>query len=263
MSKTIFVSGATGFQGMAITKELTSQGYEVRALKSKAGNDAVSIANVNLYPGGYQDKEALDIVMEGVSAAVYSFPLIFDVNLAELYTINFIEAAKKREVELVIFNSNFDLPKVQTEWLALNLKVRIKSLLDQSGLNVITLMPDIYLDNLAAPWSIPVIMNEGLLPYPIASDVKIPWISHLDLGKYVASAITRPGLSGSVLPIGGNLLSGDEIAEAISKEIEREVKFMSITPGEFENQLKPGFGELAARESLTYTGMLIRIRRAL
>jgi uncharacterized protein YbjT (DUF2867 family) len=243
----IFVSGAAGFQGGNITQELLDNGHKVTTLKqSKTGTQVR--ADIDIIAGGLQNISALNEALEGVDAAVYMFPLIFDLKLAKEYTKNFISAAKQQKVPLIVFNTGFDLPALNHELLAINLKVEIKQLLDASGLNVITLVPDVYIDNLAAPWSIPVILEHNILPYPVASNSKIPWVSHADLAKYVTSAIEKPELAGQVIPIGGALFTGEEIAEVISSEIGKKINFVSLTAEDFEQQISPTFGELAGRE---------------
>ena len=87
-----------------------------------------------------------------------------------------------------------------------------------------------------------------VLPYPVAAGNKVPWISHADLAKFVAAAITKPELAGQTFPIGGNLYTGEEIAEAISVEINQTINFVPMTPDEFEQQIAPSFGDLAGKE---------------
>ncbi len=244
----VFVTGATGFQGSSIAKELLGEHHQVVTLKRDPNNGMPPMVGIDVIAGGLESKDSLKKAMKGVQAAVYSFPLIFDLELAKSYTENFISAAKQENVNLIVFNSTFHLAPSKTGFLALDIKVTIKELLDASGLNVITLAPDIYLDNIAAPWSIPVILENKIVPYPIKSDQKLPWISHSDLGKYVAKAIVKPELAGQTLPIGGNLITGNEIASAISSKINQSLHFIAVPVDEFENQLKPGFGELAAQE---------------
>ena len=246
MKKKIFVSGATGAQGGAIATQFISQGDEVVSLSLK--NEQPSVSGLKLLKGGFQDVNALEHALENVDAAVYTFPLIFDIELAKKYTTNFIKSAEKQNVPLVVFNAGFDLLKQKSGLLALDLKAEIKQLFDNSDLNVITLIPDIYIDNLAAPWSIPVIFNQGILPYPISSGEKVPWISHVDLAKFVVSAAKQTELIGRELPIGGNLYSGEEIAQAISSHINKPVQFVAVAPDDFEKQLAPNFGDLAAKE---------------
>ncbi len=240
----IFVSGATGAQGGNIAQQFIQEGHSVVTLSSKDDTPK----SVEAIKGGFSDIGAIESALNGVDVAVFTFPLLFDLSLADEYASNFSAAAKKKGVPLVIFNTSFDLASKETGMIALDLKIRIKNIFDQSGLNVITLIPDIYIDNFAAPWSIPVILNEGILPYPIPNGHKIPFISLLDLGRNVVAAAGKPNLAGQALPITGNLLTGDEIASAISTKIGRKVNFLSVTPDDFEKQLTSSFGELAARE---------------
>lgn len=245
MKDKIFVLGAKGYQGSAIAKELLNKNYEVVTL-SRTIEETES--DLTVLKGELSNKAILLKSMTNVKAAVYTFPLIFDEGIAETYTTNFIESAKKQNVPLIVWNTGFDLPSEKQGMISLDLKVKIKELFDASGLNVITLVPDIYLDNVSAPWSISVIQNNSIIPYPIDKGKKMPWISHVDLAKYVVAAIEKPELSGSVLPIGGNLVNGNEIAEAVSDVLGKKVEFLSITPDYFQEQLTGGFGELAAKE---------------
>ena len=243
----IFVSGAGGYQGGNIAQQLIKKGHHITTLR-RSGDNISKMPNVRVEKGGLENKEALKNVLTGVDAAVFALPLLFDLNVAEEYTKNFINAAKEENVPLVVFNVGSDLAEKSNDLLVLNLKVKVKNLLDASNLNVITLVPDIYIDNISAAWSIPVILNNNIVPYPVAAQSKVPWISHTDLGKYVASAVEKPELSGRVLPIGGNLLTGEEITDAISLETGKELSYVPLTPDEFEKQISPAFGVLAGRE---------------
>lgn len=244
----VFVTGATGFQGGNIAGALLSENHQVTTLKRNPDIGMPATEGIEVIKGGLDNRESLATAMRGTQAAVYSFPLIFDMELAKSYTENFIAAAKQENVGLIVFNTTFHLAKQETGFLALDLKVAMKKQFDASGLNVITLAPDIYIDNIAAPWSVPVILENKIVPYPLASEKKVPWISHSDLAKYVVKAISKPELAGQTLPIGGNLISGNEITAAISSEIGQELNFVPVSVDEFEKQLTPGFGELAAKE---------------
>lgn len=244
----VFVNGATGFQGGSIAQALLNDGHEVVTIKRKPSEGNSARAGIKVLQGGLENQASLEQAMNGVQAAVFSIPLVFDMEVAKSYAQNFIAAVKAENVKLVINNTTFHLPKEETGFLALDMKVATQKLFDASGLNVITLAPNIYLDNIAAPWSIPVILEHKIVPYPLAADQKNPWISHTDLGKYVAKAISKPELAGTTLPIGGDLITGKEIATAIGAKVNQDLNFVPVPVDEFEKQLAPGFGELAARE---------------
>jgi uncharacterized protein YbjT (DUF2867 family) len=249
MNNRIFVSGATGFQGGSIANALLSKGNEVITLSRTSESKSKNKNELQIMSGGLEDKAAIAKALENTNKAVFTLPLIFDKNEAKIYVENFIAAAEEtKELSLVVFNSGFDLPKETTGFLGQDLKVEIKALFDNSNLNVITLMPDIYIDNLAAPWSIPVIQEHNILPYPVVSGQKVPWVSHTDLAKFTASAIEKPELASKTLPIGGNIVTGEEIASVISNAIGKQINFVSVAPDDFEKQLAPAFGDLAAKE---------------
>ncbi len=248
MNDTIFVLGATGVQGAKISDVLIENGNRVITISSESSKNTNEKTNVEIITGSLEDKKSLTKALKGVTKAVYTFPLIFDMEKAVSYTNNFITVAKEASVELIVFNTSFHLPISDTGFLSLDIKRKISNLFSESGLNVITLMPDIYMDNLIAPWMKPLIMNDGIIPYPIAEEQKVPWISQYDLGKAVCKVLDIPSLSGKILPIGENIYTGKEIAQEISREIQKEVNFIALTPDEFEDNLVEGFGSLAARE---------------
>lgn len=240
----IFVSGATGAQGGNIAHHLVAANHKVITLSSKT----TQVNTIEIVAGGLQDVEALKKALYQVDAAVFMLPLVFDVALAQTYTNNFVEAAKAQNVPLVVYNTSFDLPSEETGKITLDMKLKAKAVFAGSGLNVITLVPDIYIDNMVAPWSLPVIMNDGVLPYPIANHTKVPFISLSDLGRFTTAAVTKPELAGKTLPVGGNLFTGEEIAAAMTEKLGKTVNFVGVKPNDFEQQLIPAFGEVPARE---------------
>ncbi|PCE62891.1 SDR family oxidoreductase [Sediminicola luteus] len=247
MEQQIFVSGATGFQGRPTAQLLQKKGYTVNTL-SPSTKSPKKQEDLRVYPGSLDSHDALGKALNGVEKAVFGLPLIFDLEQAISYTQNFIATAELAGVRLVVFNTGFDLPQNETGLLALDLKIAIAKLFKASSLKVITLMPDIYIDNLVAPWSLPLIVQQNIMPYPVPADALVPWISHNDLARFTVAALERPELAGQTLPIGGQLHSGEEIAQAISAHLGKSVDFIPVAPDDFEAQLKDGFGTLAAQE---------------
>jgi len=244
MREKIFVANASGVQGSQIAAQLMEEGYEVSTLI----RTEKTLKGVEVHVGNLNETKEIQTALKGVKAAVYTFPMVFEEQVAITYTTNFIKACQKEGVDLVIFNAASELPKTKTGLLALDIKLVMDDLFKTSDLNVITLVPDIYIDNLAAPWSIPVILEHGILPYPIASEQAIPWISHIDLAKYVLAALKQPSLAGQQLPINSNCWTGEEISAELSKYLGRTINFVSLSPNDFEAQLAPAFGVPMAKE---------------
>ncbi|WP_010179055.1 SDR family oxidoreductase [Aquimarina agarilytica] len=248
MANRVFVTGATGFQGMKIAQSLINAGDKVVTLSRSFDATNQTFDGLEVVSGSLNNLEDLSKAFKEVNKAVFTCPLVFDIEVAKTYATNFINAAKANNVELVVYNSSFDLPEEETGLVALDIKVLIKDLFKESGLNVINLVPDIYLDNASAPWSVPVILNHKIFPYPVKEGKKFPWISHSDLGKFTALAINKPELAGKTLSIGGSLVSGEEIASAISEQVGEQINFVSLTPDAFQKEITPAFGELAGKE---------------
>lgn len=247
-TKRIFVSGALGFQGKSIAELLVKNGYEVQTLSRNTDPNSITKGSFKITKGSLEVIDDVREALKEIDKAVFTLPLVFDKNQAVQMTQNFIEAAKSEGIKQVVFNTGFDLPIKEEGLVAMDIKVLMKKMFDDSGLAVTTVVPDIYIDNLIAPWSLPLIMDQAILPYPVKNGQKVPWISHYDLAKFVVSAIEKPELTGQVLPIGGNLYTGEEIAMAISEKIGKNIQFIGLTPDDFEKNLAPSFGPVAAKE---------------
>jgi NADH dehydrogenase len=73
MAKRVLVTGASGFVGKAVVRELVLRGWEVRALVNRA---AVVADGVTSFSGGLFDAAALARAMEGCSAVVHLVGII-------------------------------------------------------------------------------------------------------------------------------------------------------------------------------------------
>ena len=102
----VFITGATGFQGSKIASALLENNNTVITLKRDLNSGMPALEGVEVIQGGLENKEALATTMSGAQAAVFSFPLIFDMELAKSYTENFIAAAKQENVGLIISDYN-------------------------------------------------------------------------------------------------------------------------------------------------------------
>ena len=111
----VFVTGATGFIGGNLTRELLRQGYQVRALVRK-GTDRKAIAglNVELAEGDLLDAKSLEDALSGCEAlfhvaALYGFwaanpRLFYDTNVRG--TENIMRAARKNNIKKIVYTSS-------------------------------------------------------------------------------------------------------------------------------------------------------------
>lgn len=245
----VLVYGATGVQGSAVVRQLLQEGYHVRTLVRDAQkSQALQQAGAEVAVGNLNNLELLTQANEGVNAAVLQLPLDFSPAVVE-YGRNAIDAAKKAGVELFIFNTSVIVPAATTGVKALDLKREVETYLHQSGLPAIILRPTFYMENLAAPWSAPNILQHRTVAYPMTSDFMASWITVEDLAAFVAQALKRPELSGSIFNIGGpETLTGEDIARQFSKFLGHEVNYYPIPLDQFEQQMNAAIGEPVGTE---------------
>jgi NAD(P)H dehydrogenase (quinone) len=245
MNNTILVTGATGYQGAAVVKELTQQSYNVKAMVHN--ND--SILDVEKVQANFDDAISLTKAFEGIEKVYLSFPLIFDKEKLLLFAANIVTAWQVSEVKQFVFNTNLPVQKEKVGLIAFDAKLAIENYFDAAGLPYISLRPTLYLDNLSAPFLLPVIQANSILPYPVPANKKIAWMSHIDLAKFVAATFKYPELIGKKFDIGGKqLLSGEEMASSISTIAGRHIQFIPVSPDDFEAQITPAFGAITAKE---------------
>lgn len=111
----VFLTGATGFIGGNLARELVRQGYDVRALVRKGSNlKSIEGINLELVTGDLLDKASLEKGMEGCevlfhTAAMYTFwaqnpALIYKTNVHG--TENIFTAAKSKQIKKIIYTSS-------------------------------------------------------------------------------------------------------------------------------------------------------------
>jgi NAD(P)H dehydrogenase (quinone) len=250
MKKKVLVTGATGFQGTAVVKVLIDKGFEVRGLAlENEDTTLLKNAGVEVFLGNFGDENSLIAAFQDIEKVYLSFPLIFDETILLQFAQNVVNAWKQSSVKLFVFNTNLPVYSEKTGLAAFDTKLAIEQYFDAEKLPYISLRPTLYMDNLSAPFLLPVIQNNGILPYPVPANEKIAWISHFDLANFVVSALERPTLVGQKFYIGGiQLISGEEMANIISKYAHKAIHFIPVSPDDFENQLAGGFGATTAKE---------------
>ncbi len=249
MDKKFLVTGATGAQGSAVVKHLVSKGLKVKALLTKTDNHEWFKANqVETVIGSFADKESLAKAMEDVTNVSLVYPLIYEWDTLRQYTQNLIYAFGKSNLESVVFNTSLPLPPQKTGSVAADIKLEIFEKFVAAKIPLITLMPSFYLDNLTAPWSLPVIKENGVIGYPLPAEAQFAWLSHFNLAQYTYKALLNRNLVGKVFPIGGELISGNEIAAKVSTILGKPVNYIYQKPNEFKQFLLQMYNEEIATE---------------
>ncbi|MBD8836878.1 MULTISPECIES: SDR family oxidoreductase [unclassified Paenibacillus] len=238
--ETILVYGASGVQGGAVARLLTSKGVAVRTITRHDKNvTALKEQGIEAFVGDLSAPETLKDVNSGVSKVFLNMPIEYDTALMKQQITNAVEAARQAHVKLIVVNSNGFLPEQPTDTKTLDVKRELIEYVQQSGIPTILVKPTLYMEN----FLIPGLINNGMLFYPVPADKPIPWISSEDAAQYHYYALTHPELAGQVLLAPGpEALTGAELGERFTQALGQDITFNFLNYDDFETALSPVMG---------------------
>jgi uncharacterized protein YbjT (DUF2867 family) len=238
--ETILVYGASGVQGGAVARLLTSKGVAVRTITRHEKNvAALKEQGIEAFVGDLSVPETLNEVNNGVDKVFLNMPIEYDTALMKKQITNAVEAARQAHVKLIVVNSNGFLPEQPTDTKTLDVKRELIEYVQQSGIPTILVKPTLYMEN----FLIPGLINNGMLFYPVPADKPIPWISSEDAAQYHYYALTHPELAGQVLLAPGpEALTGAELGERFTQGLGQDITFNFLNYDDFETALSPVMG---------------------
>lgn len=249
MKQKILVTGATGAQGSAVVRQLQRDGFSVRALLTTKEDDRwFKENNIETVKGSFDDEASLVEALKGITNVSLVYPLIYNYELLRMYTRNLISAFQKNNLQSIVFNTSLPLPPARTGSLPADIKLEFYEAFVAAKLPLITISPSFYLDNISAPWSLPVIKEQGIVSYPLPGDAQFAWLSHYNLAQYTVSALTKPALIGKTFIIGGELISGNEIANRLTSFVGKPVHYHFLKAAEYKQFLMQLYPEHIADE---------------
>lgn len=249
-SPKILVHGANSAQGIPVVRRLLRESYQVRVfVRDRDKAQSLFSKSVEIATGTLEDQDSLKQAHEGIDRVFLVLPLEYRPDVAITQGHNAVNAARDAEVELLVFNTSTVIPNQVTDAAAFEIKRNVEQYIHQSSVPHIILRPPLYMDNLAAPWSLPSIADQSVVAYPLPSEVKVSWISLNDAAAFAVEALRRPELASSTFDIGGpEAVNGQEIAEKFSEVLNRPFAYQQIPIDAFEQGLNHAFGEPTGTE---------------
>ncbi|CAA9289752.1 MAG: hypothetical protein AVDCRST_MAG41-4273 [uncultured Corynebacteriales bacterium] len=243
MPLTLLVHGATGTQGAPVVRRLLADGHTVRALVRRpvplpAGAEPVT--------GDLADPAALAAAYADVDAVVVQLPLVF--GPAALDQARAVLAGlEKARPPRVVFNTGGPIVPAPVGIPYLDARVLLTARLREVVERVAVVGPaGPYMENLSAPWSAPVVAA-GELRYPLPEPAPVPWLALDDLAAEVADLLTAAEPAPVRVVAGPEALSGDRAAAAVAAALGRPVRWRTVSPQEYGDDLVPHLGEEAGR----------------
>ena len=209
----ILVTGATGYIGGRLVKELLIRKYSVRVfVRAKLPDYALIWPNVEVYEGDALDYNSLCKAMEGVEIAFYLMhSLLLGRNNFEDVEIksakNFRRAAEKRNLKRIIYLGGLgDVQKRKRLSKHLTSRLKVSEELDKGRVPVTTLRAAVIIGSGSASFEIlkNLVKNSPFLLLPKWAYTNCQPISIRDIIKYLIGVMELSKTIGKTFDIGGS-----------------------------------------------------------
>ena len=237
ITKTILVTGATGQQGGAVTRQLLKQpAFTVRALTrdpTKPAARALAQAGAEVIQGDLDDPASVRRALEG-AYGVFSVQNFMEAGFdGEIRQGKLIaDAAKAAGVQHFVYSSvvsadrHTGLPHFESKW-------QIEQDIGQGGLSHTILRPAFFMQNWYSYMREPI--QNGTLPLPLNPQTPLQQISVEDIGAFAALAFQNPSKwHGRTIELAGEELTMLRVAELLTRALGRPVRYVQVPWGQFQ-----------------------------
>lgn len=235
--RTILVTGATGQQGGAVYRHLQKKGFKLRALVRDSNSESARALvghGQEVFQGDLEDAGSLARALDGVYGVYSVQPFTDDAPTEIKQGVALIEAANRQDVSHFVYSSVVGADE-QTGIAHFESKGKIEEHLRSSGLQYTIFRPVFFMENWQTMMGEPI--EHGLIPLPLSPTTRLQMIAVDDIGSFVSLAFEHPGhWRNRTLPVAGDELSMQEIAQALSRIGMREVRYVQTPWDEFERQ---------------------------
>ena len=222
----ILVTGATGLNGTALVRKLSTKGVPLRALVRNAAKAAeiAALPNVEIAIADMAKPETLPAALAGVDRAMLNS--LADPAMAEVQS-NFIAAAAKAGVRHVVKLSGI-MPELDSPFRFARMHSEIEKRLEVSGMAFTHLRAGEFMPSYFR--QVPMILAKGALFLPMENQ-RIASIDIGDLAEIAALVLTNPGHEGKIYPLTGpEALTMTEVAERLSAATGKTIKYINVPP---------------------------------
>jgi uncharacterized protein YbjT (DUF2867 family) len=243
MSKTVAILAFTGAQQGAIATRFAEAGWSVRGTSRKP----LSIAHGAGVIADLDTGEGLYAALEGADVAVLTLPQDHRTGAMARIARNVAMAAARAGVGRLALNTAGTVAEEADGPLFADMRAA-RDAVREGGAPFVLLQPTVFMDNLLAPWSLPGIVEHGVLAYPAPETASISWLSHRSLADFVFAAATHPEAAGRDLRIGGpEALVGEALCTQLAKHLGRPIHYQRIPLDGFAAGLDQAFGPPAGQ----------------
>jgi len=226
----VLVTGATGQQGGAVARALLKRGHEVTALSRNASGDAarqLASSGVAIVDGDFEMPETVRNAALGVDT-VFLMGNSWEAGPEgeTRHGVNAVDALAGTSVGHVIYTSVASADR-RTGIPHFDSKYAVERRLVDSGLPYTISAPVAFMDNLIARGRDA--LADGRLALALPPHRKLQQIAIEDIGRFVASLVERrDAVFGRRIDIAGDAISGEDMAQVVSRVTGRNIDYAEI-----------------------------------
>lgn len=249
-TRTILVIGGTGTQGGNVARELLQNGHRVRILTrspESAAAQAMAALGAEVIQGDLADPASLGPAMDQI-AAIFSVQYAdpYDQTIEPRNAANMVQAARDAGIEQVVHTSvagsNYFPRWDKYEYLTRTWdnKYNIEELIRGGGFRYWTILhPCWFMENFTAPLSAIMApeLNKGVLFGTMHGDTPLKLNSGEDTARFARAAFDDPQkFHAKDINVASDELSMTEIAETLSRVLDKKVVFETVSREESQNR---------------------------
>jgi len=226
--KKIFVTGATGNQGGATTRNLLSKGFYVKALvRNPATAKLIAHENLEIIKGDLDDVNSYRYHLHDCDGFFCNLVYIHGIDREIKQGFELVNASKENNVKHFVYASviGSDLRTGIPHWESKN---KIEDHIRASGLSYTILRPSSLYENMLIP-QIKSRILKGKLVLPTHKTTVQQFLSSEDVGKIATTVFSNPEkYKGLTINLAAEQMNGEQLASTYSKVMGREIKFQQL-----------------------------------
>lgn len=227
-NRSVLVTGVTGATGSATARALAARGIAYRGFTRR--DDAPLPGDGTVVRGDFDDRDAVARALEGVGAAYLVTP---STERAQDQQLAFLETAREAGVAHIVLLSQFAAAE-DSPVRFLRYHAVVEAALRASGMASTALRPNLFMQGLLVYRDL--IRAQGIVPAPIG-DARVSAVHVDDIGAVAAHALVSETGLGVLDLTGPAALTHAEMASALARAAERDIRFVDVPAPAFARSL--------------------------
>jgi len=228
---TVLVTGATGHQGGAVTRQLLEKGHRVRAFTRNPegqGAQVLKQTGAEICPGNFDDRKTLEHAARNVDCIfAMGTPFEAGTRIETRQGFAIVDVAKTSGAKHLIYNSvacadrNTGIPHFDS-------KFKVEQYIKSSGVPYTIIGPVFFMENFLSPQFLSG-LQEGKLSMALPASKKLAQIAVSDIASFVVMVAENPKqFYGHRIDIASDDLTGTQTAQILSKLCGRKIEYVEV-----------------------------------